>query len=118
MQPKGCETAYARQLMQASLHSLNRSFITRNVSNIIIMVDLKNPKWEDFHIIDAQQRDMKPLTAERIARNLKIQRVHQMARAISRARKQAGYTSTKPESKVIRFEDMPKELFDKFFGKV
>ena len=97
----------------------NFSYIcTRNVSNIIIMADLKNPKWEDFHIIDAQQRDMKPLTAERIARNLKIQRVHQMARAISRARKQAGYTSTKPQSKVISIEKMPKEWHDKFCGNV
>jgi len=61
------------------------------------MVDLKNPKWEDFHIIDMPKQ--KPLTAERIARNLKIQRVHQMARAISRARKQAGYISTKPNYK-------------------
>ena len=80
------------------------------------MVDLQNPKWEDFHIIDMPKQ--KPLTAERIARNLKIQKVHQMARAISRARKQAGYISTKPQSKVIRFEDMPKELFDKYFESV
>jgi len=28
-QPKGCETAPARQLMQASLLSLNRSFVSR-----------------------------------------------------------------------------------------
>ena len=82
------------------------------------MVDLKNPKWEDFHISDMPKHVQKPLTAERIARNLKIQRVHQMARAISRVRKQAGYTSTKPQSKVIRAEEMPKELFDKFLGNV
>lgn len=84
--------------MQASLHSLNRSFITRNVSNIKIMVDLKcsamplctakNPKWEDFHIIDMPKHELNPITAESIARCMKIQRVHQMARAISRARKQ------------------------------
>jgi len=30
LQPKGCETAHARQLMHASLLSLNRSFDTRN----------------------------------------------------------------------------------------
>ena len=76
----------------------------------------KNPKWEDFQISDMPKRE--PLTAECIARNLKIQRVHQMARAISRARKQAGYISTKQQSKVIRFEEMPMELFDKFFGNV
>ena len=29
LQPKGCETAHARQSMQASLLSLNRSFVTR-----------------------------------------------------------------------------------------
>lgn len=81
------------------------------------MVDLKNPKWEDFHIIDAQQHDMKPLTAERIARNLKIQRVHQMLRAIGRARR-GEELSTKPKGRLISFEEMPKELFDKFFGKV
>ena len=82
------------------------------------MADLKNPKWEDFHISDMPKYKQKPLTAERIARNLKIQRVHQMARAISRARKQAGYTSTKPQSKVISIEKMPKELYDKLFGNV
>ena len=82
------------------------------------MFDLQNAKMEEFHVIDMSKHKQKPLTAESIARNLKIQRVHQMARAISRARKQAGYTSTKPESKIIRFEDMPKELYDKFFGEV
>ena len=81
------------------------------------MVDLKNPKWEDFHIIDALQHDMKPLTAERIARNLKIQRVHQMLRAIRRARS-GEQMSTKPKGRLISFEEMPKELFDKFFGNV
>ena len=91
---------------------------TRYNTIIRIMVDLKNPKWEDFHISDMPKHVQKPLTAERIARNLKIQRVHQMARAISRVRKQAGYTSTKPQSKVIRAEEMPKELFDKFLGNV
>ena len=30
LQPKGCETAHARQLMHASLLSLKRSFGTRN----------------------------------------------------------------------------------------
>ena len=78
----------------------------------------KNPKWEDFHISDMPKHEQKPLTAERIARCMKIQRVHQMARAISRARKQSGDTSAKPQSKIIPFEEMPKELFDKFFGKV
>ena len=24
------------------------------------MIDLKNPKWEDFHIIDANQRELRP----------------------------------------------------------
>ena len=80
------------------------------------MVDLKNAKIENFRIVRVYER--KPITAESIARNLKIQRVHQMARAISRARKQAGYTSTKPESKIILSEEMPKELFEKFFGNV
>lgn len=79
------------------------------------MVDLKNPKRKNFQISDMPKQ--KPLTAERIERNLKIQRVHLMARAVSRARKQAGYTSTKPESKIIRFEDMSKELYDKFLGE-
>lgn len=77
------------------------------------MIDLKNPKWEDFHISDMPKRE--PLTAEKIARNLRIQKVHQMARTISRARKQAGDTFPKPESKVCRIEELPKELFDKFF---
>ena len=36
VQPKGCETAPARQLMQASLLSLNRSFGTRNFTQIRI----------------------------------------------------------------------------------
>lgn len=82
------------------------------------MVDLKNPKWDELTFIEMPKREREPLTAESIARNLKIQRVHQMARAISRARKQAGYTSTKPESKIISFEEMTKELYDKFFGNV
>ena len=80
------------------------------------MVDLKNLKWDELTLIEMPKRERKPLTAESIARNLKIQRVHQMARAISRARKQAGYTSAKPESKIIRSEEVPKELFEKFFG--
>ena len=75
----------------------------------------KNPKWEDFHISDMPEREQEPLTAEKIARTMKIQRVHQMARAISRARKRAGDTFPKPEIKVCSIEEMPKELYDKFF---
>ena len=52
LQPKGCErqrvgdrrsgmTAHARPSMQASWRSLNRSFVTRNVSNIIIMTTIE-----------------------------------------------------------------------------
>ena len=36
LQPKGCETAHARQLMHASLLSLNRSFGTRIFTQIRI----------------------------------------------------------------------------------
>ena len=81
------------------------------------MVDLKNPKWEDFHISDIPKHEQKPLTAERIARCMKIQRVHQMLRAIGRARR-GEELSIKPKGRLISFEEMPKELFNKFFGDV
>ena len=79
------------------------------------MVDLKNAKMEDFRIVRVHQRN--PITAESKARNLKIQRVHQMLRAIRYARK-GEQAPTKPESKIIRSEEMLKELFEKFFGNV
>ncbi len=69
----------------------------------------------DFDFAHAESLAHKPITAEGIARTMKIQRVHQMARAISRARKQAGDTFPKPEIKVCSIEEMPKELYDKFF---
>ena len=81
------------------------------------MVGLKNPKWEDFHISDIPKHEQKPLTAERIARCMKIQRVHQMLRAIGRARR-GEELSIKPKGRLISFEEMPKELFNKFFGDV
>ena len=81
------------------------------------MVDLKNPKWEDFHISDIPKHEQKPLTAERIARCMKIQRVHQMLRAIGRARR-GEELSIKPKGRLISFEEMPKELFNKFFWDV
>ena len=81
------------------------------------MVDLKNAKMEDFHIIDMPKHEQKPLTAERIARCMKIQRVHQMLRAIGRARR-GEELSIKPKGRLISFEEMPKELFNKFFGDV
>ena len=77
----------------------------------------KNPKWEDFHVIDMPKHKQKPLTAESIERCMKIQRVHQMLRAIRRA-KDGEQTPTKPKGKLVSFEDMPKELYDKFFGNV
>ena len=77
------------------------------------MVDLKNAKMEDFRIVRVHQRN--PLTAESIARNLKIQRVHQMLRAIRRARN-GEQVSTEPKGRLISSEEMPKELFEKFFG--
>ena len=79
------------------------------------MVDLKNSKWEDFQISDMPKQ--KPITAESIARDLKIQRVHQMVRAISRARN-GEQTSTKSKGRLISFDEMPKDLYDKFFGNV
>ena len=63
------------------------------------------------------EQERKPITAEQIARNLKIQKVHQMLRAIGRARR-GEELSTKPKGRLISFEEMPKELFDKFFGNV
>jgi len=63
------------------------------------------------------EQEHKPITAEQIARNLKIQKVHQMLRAIGRARR-GEELSTKPKGWLISFEEMPKKLFDKFFGKV
>lgn len=80
------------------------------------MVDLMNPKWEDFQISDMPKRERSPLTPEKIAHNLKIQRVHKMARAISRSRQGGEQAPTKPKGKLIRNEDIPKELFDRFFG--
>ena len=72
---------------------------TRNVSNIIIMVDLKNPKWEDFHIIDAPQRDMKP--GEKIHCGL--------------YRVKPG--CPKPDNSQMRITKMPKDWYDEFFQK-
>ena len=72
---------------------------SRNVSNIIIMIDLKNPKWEDFHIIDAQQRGMKP--GEKIYCGF--------------YRVKPG--CPKPDNSQVRITKMPKEWYDEFFQK-
>ena len=79
------------------------------------MVDLKNAKMENFRIVRVHER--KPITAESIARCMKIQRVHQMLRAIRRARN-GEQVSTKPKGRLISSEEMPNELFEKFFGNV
>ena len=79
------------------------------------MVDLKNPKWEDFQISDMPKREQRPITAESIARCMKIQRVHKMLRTIRRTRN-GEQVSTKPKGRLISSEEMPKELFEKFFG--
>ena len=59
----------------------------------------KDWDFSDFDFAHAESLAHKPITAEGIACTMKIQRVHQMARAISRARKQAGDTFPKPERK-------------------
>ena len=81
------------------------------------MFDLQNAKMEDFHVIDMSKHKRKPITAESIARCMKIQRVHQMLRAIRRARN-GEQVSTKPKGRLISSEEMPNELFEKFFGNV
>ena len=50
----------------------------------------------------------KDITAEELARTLKIQRVHQMVRAFRKSRKKAGYERPKP---VVMSE---KDFFAKF----
>ena len=54
--------------------------------------------WDnsDFDFAHVESLAHKPITAEGIARTMKIQRVHQMIRAINRVKKQAGDTSPKP----------------------
>ena len=67
---------------------------TRNVSNIMIMVDLKNPKWEDFHISDMPKRELKPGQKVRCG--------------IYRAKP----GSPKPQYKQHSSISIPKEIFD------
>lgn len=63
------------------------------------MVDLKNPKWDEFHYIDAQQCELRP--GEKIHFGL--------------YRAKSG--GTKPDASQVRITEMPKAWYHEFFQK-
>lgn len=70
---------------------------TRNVSNIIIMVDLKNLKWDELTFIEMPKRDM----------NTKVRCTFR--RAVP--------GSYKPDNSKCIITDLPKSWYDEFFQK-
>ena len=72
---------------------------TRYYKIHIDMIDLKNPKWEDFHIIDANQRELRP--GEKVRCGL--------------YRAKPG--CPKPDNSQVRVTKMPKEWYNEFFQK-
>ena len=73
LQPKGCETAHARQLMHASLLSLNRSFGT-GISHKCVFIMARPIKetpilyGEDARRFEARMKERRRISAEERAR--------------------------------------------------